>query len=427
MTDDLGPRGEDFDDRMRQLLRQHAEDAPRVDLTDGSLRQARRIRLRRRVAVGAAVLAVAAVAIPVGIGLVDPAHDPNLADRTNTDDGTTGATGTPSGPPTTVIALGDLAGGDAPAVPYIAAGELVRDGDSTPVPGAPDDVSDPSSTAVVVDAAAFDDGVAGFILNTHEGSLTVPSGGESQLPSSPGTTQPAIDKDGSVAYAVKGRDATGAAADDTSTIVYATRLGDTPRFASTDQLVIDQVMDVEHGVALFNAVTPRGKQVVGSVDFGEGPPATLRTPYADVVSLSAADQGIGLMAGRTTTMRRHCNAMLTTANASELWRSCRWRPTEFSPDGSRVFAVGLPLNGAPVQEAAVIDANTGSVIHTFTTAGRFGRATFEPDNALDIVTVEDGDSAIVRCRSEGGCELATAPQPARPGSLVAPYQLTANP
>lgn len=413
-------RDEEFDARMREALRDHAADAPQVDLTAASLTRARRIRLRRRASVGAVALAVAGIVVPVGFGLVDSDTDANLADRSDGDP----TTSTGGGPST--ITLADLGAGDAPAVPYLAAGELVRDGDRTPVPGAPDNPSDSSEPSVVVDAAAFDDGVAGFVINREQGSLTLRAG-DSPLPSSPRTTQPAVDSNGAIAYAVKGLSGHGAQASSTSTLVYATRLAETPRYASTDQLVITQVMDVEKGVALVNAVSPSGRQLVGSADFAHTSPTAITTPYPDVVVLSAADQGMGLMAGRTTGMSKHCTAMLSTDDASQLWKSCRWRPTEFSADGSSVFALGLPLDGSPVREVGVLDASSGVVMHTFVTDGRFGRATFEDDNALDIVTVQDGQSAIVRCGSDGDCELATDPEPAHSGTLAAPYQLTANP
>src|SRR4051812_26012186 len=103
MSQGHDPRSDELDDQMRELLRERADGAPRVDLTDAWWRRAGRIRLRRRVAAGAAALAVAAVVVPAGIGLVDPGSDSHLADRTNTDDVSTTASGTPTAARATAI------------------------------------------------------------------------------------------------------------------------------------------------------------------------------------------------------------------------------------------------------------------------------------------------------------------------------------
>ncbi|MGA9345983.1 MAG: hypothetical protein WBV37_12845 [Nocardioidaceae bacterium] len=421
--------GQGFEAEMRQSLQRHAADAPRIDLTSATLRRARRIRLRRRIASGAAVLAVAAVGIPVGTALFDDARTSNVADPDRTiptTDGTSETTGAST--PLTDVMLKGLPSGPEPSVPYIFKAQFVQDGQSTDIPGLPATAYRPNPSSMLLDAATFPDGVAGFVLDTRTGTTTVATGLGSALPSSPRTSQPAIDHNGAVAFAVSDAQTGSAAGGDA--IVYAENLRGPSRYAYPDQLQVKQVMDVEQGVALFNATTSSGQQVVGRADFNQGSPAPVEQPWPTVVSVSAADQADGLMAGRTTDMRkgeRACSAMLSTSDASELWRSCTWRPTEFSPDGSRVFAISSDTEGFGPRAAAILDSRTGAIIREFTTPGTFGRATFEADNALVIVTVDRGNSAIVRCTESGRCELATSPQPALTDSLVSPYQLTANP
>lgn len=420
---------DEFDDddavgrQMREVLSRHAQDAPRTDLTDATLTRARRIRARRRVAVGTAAVAVAAVLVPVGALVLDDSRNSELADRNRADNATTNPTG---GVPeaTTRITLSSLRPGDAPAVPYLVDGRLVRDGQSSEIAG----VSGGSLEAkapYVVDAVSLDDGIAGYVVDPAAEAVRLEPSGASILPSSDRTGQPAVDDDGSIAYAVKGVDVFGNPVD-ASTIVYASALSEKPGFAYTTDSTVVQVMDVTDGAVLFNAIDAKGHQFVGSADMDAPSPAPVLEPYPRVVSLSAADQSSGLMVGRTTAMNKHCNAMLSTQDASELWTSCTWRPTEFSPDGSKVFAVRLPVTG-PIKDVAVLDAASGRVERVLSTDGRFGRATFEAEDRLDIVTVDDGLAAIVRCSTEGACELATGPEPARPGSLAVPYQITANP
>lgn len=415
----------DVDAQVRATLRRQADDAPRVDLTAGAFARARRIRTRRRVAVAATALAVAAVVVPVGTGLFGNDRDAQLADRRGADeDSVTSTTGLDAPPPMTEVTLSELGTGDAPGVPYLVDGRLVHAGESTAAPGGFGDPSGPGS-AYLVDAVALDDTVVGFRADPSTESVSAYAAGPSRLPTSSLTVQPAVDSDGSMAYAVKGVDVAGRPAP-VSTIVYATRAGDSPRYAYSDDATVTQVMDVEHGVVLYNAVDARGRRFVGSGDLAKDSPAPLDRPYPNVVALSAADPAAGLMVGRTAEMPRSCNAMLTTQDASPLWQSCSWRPTEFSPDGSRVYAVRLPVVG-PITEAAVLDASDGTVIRRFSTTGRFGRAAFEADNSLDVVTVQDGQAAIVRCSTGGTCELATTPEPARSDTEAVPYQLTANP
>ncbi len=422
--DPSGETGQSFEAEMRQSLQRHAADAPRIDLTSATLRRARRIRLRRRIASGAAVVAVVAVGIPVGTALFDEARTSNVADPDHTvgttdltSDATSGTDGVNT--PLTDVMLKGLPSGPEPSVPYIFRTQFVQDGQSTDIPGLPADVYGQHASSFVLDAASFSDGEAAFVLNTRNGTTTVASGLGSALPTSGRASQPAIDHNGAVAFAVGG-----------NSIVYAENLRGPSRYAYPDQLSVKQVMDVEQGVALFNATTSSGQQVVGRADFNQGSPAPVEQPWPTVISLSAADQADGLMAGRTTDMgkgERSCSAMLSASDASELWRSCTWRPTEFSPDGSRVFAISSDTEGFGPRAAAILDSRTGAVIREFTTPGTFGRATFEADNALVIITIDRGSSAIVRCTEAGRCELATSPQSAAPDTLVAPYQLTANP
>jgi hypothetical protein len=425
---------EAIDAEMREIMQRHAAGAPQVDLTEATLRRARRIRLHRRLTTGAAALAVAAVVVPVAATVVGGSDTSPVAGHSTTPLGGDESAGPSSGTatsrhaPVTVVAFDGLRQGQAPSVPYIFKTQLLVGSSAEAVPGMPDNAYDPKEPTAVVDAARFADGVGGFVANSSEHTLTFRASSSTALPSVKDTVQPAIDTDGEVAFAVNDVDKSGQPSR-SSTILLADSLSGDPRYAYTDQLTVRQVMDAHDGVVLFNAVTSSGDQVVGSTDLHAGSPATVEEPWPNLVSLSAADQADGLMVGRTTSMgpgEHHCSAMLSTDDASELWRSCDWRPTEFSPDGTRVFAVAL--SGDDVgPDMAILDAKTGAPIREFTTPGRFGRATFEADNSLDIITVVDRESAIVRCTEGGQCELATVPQPAKQGSLVVPYQLTANP
>ncbi|HEY7042560.1 MAG TPA: hypothetical protein VH419_02710 [Nocardioidaceae bacterium] len=424
MTDMQPPNngsGADLEADVRQTLQRHAGDAPHLDLTESSLRRARRFRLRRRLAVTAAAAAVVAVCVPVAATIVDDTRSADVADGPAPSRAATSPVA-----PVTDIALAGLALGPAPAVPYIVDAQFVHAGRHSDLSAIATTGS--GSKHSVVDAATFSDGVGGFVADSDQ-RLEFRATRATPLPSARAATSPAIDHNGAVAFAVNGVDVDGRPAQ-TGTVLYADALSAQPSYAYTHQLDVKQVMDVQDRVVLFNAATPDGTQVVGSADLASSGPGSVQQPWPNVVSLSAADQAVGLMVGRTTDMgegEHQCSAMLSTDGATELWRSCQWRPTEFSPDGSRVFAVSASAAGDDVRSGAILDAKDGTVIRAFTTAGTFGRATFEGDNALDIITIQDGESAIVRCFEDGNCQLAAAARPAETGSLVVPYQLTANP
>lgn len=419
---------DNVDDQLRAMFERHADEAPRVDLTSGTIAQARRIRTRRRVASGAAVLVAAAVGIPVGNSvLLDDTRSSNIADKDSANTSLADSDNSQPASEPIDVSLSGLSRGDDPTVPYIADGQLMQTSSASSVPGA---TTTPKAirAAALVDAAAFTDGTAGWLRDPRDGSVMFePGTTAATLPSADNVSQPAVDHDGSVAWAANGMDVDGRPADVT-TIFYTDTLSGVAAYAYTE-LSVRQVTAVSDARVMFNATTVDGTQLVGRVDLAASSPATVEQPWPQLASLTAASPAHGLMVGRTITMtgsQRPCLAMLSHDDASELWRTCDWIPQEFSADGSRVYAIAANGDGFGPREVAVLDARSGQVVKQLTTPGTFGRATFEDTDTLDIVTVEDGRSAIVRCQVAGTCELATEPLPAEPDSLVSPYQLAAN-
>lgn len=420
---------DNVDDQLRAMFERHADDAPRVDLTSGTIARARRIRTRRRVASGAAVLVAAAVGIPVGNSvLLNDTRSSDIADKDSANTSLSELDDSRTASEPVDVSLSALSRGDDPTVPYIADGQLMQTISASSVPGAPT-TAKAMRAAALVDAAAFTDGTAGWLRDPRDGSVRFdPGTTAATLPSADNVSQPAVDHDGSVAWAANGVDVDGSPADLT-TIFYTDTLRGGPAFAYTE-LTVKQVTAVSDAVALFNATTVDGSQVVGRVDLASSSSAAVEQPWPQLASLTAASPAHGLIVGRTITMtssQRPCLAMLSYDDASELWRTCDWVPQEFSVDGSRVYAIAANGDGFGPREVAVLDARSGQVVEQLTTPGTFGRATFEDTDTIDIVTVEAGKSAIVRCGVAGTCELATEPRPAAPDSLVSPYQLAANP
>ncbi len=424
------PDDDQVDHQLRAVFERQAADAPRVDLTSRTLARARQIRTRRRVAGGAALLVAAVVGVPVGASvLLHQPPDTNVADKPSASTAQPELSNSRPIAKPIDVSLSGLPRGEGPSVPYISGNQLIQAGSASSVPGPSGDLSDATAPALV-DAAVFTDGTAGWLREPRDGSVTFDAGTASPtLPDADNVSQPAVDEDGSVAWAANGVDVDGEPAD-VATILYTDTLSGEPAYAYPDQLTVKQMTAVSGAVAVFNATTTDGTQVVGRVDLATSSPATVEQPWPELASLTAASPANGLMVGRTLDMagrQRPCLAMLSYDDASQLWRTCAWVPQEFSRDGSRVYAIAADGDGFGPREVAVLDATSGQVIERLTTPGTFGRATFEDAETLDIVTVEDGSSAIVRCQVAGSCELATEPLPAEPDSLVSPYQLAANP
>ncbi|MEP6665135.1 MAG: hypothetical protein ABJA81_01690 [Nocardioidaceae bacterium] len=420
MTDDR----DDLNIDLKAVFEHYADDAPRVDLAPGALKQARHIRMRRQIAVGGAALAVAAVVVPVGASLIgDSDNQSTIASTTNRETNT--GTPTDQTPETSTsqaidVSLPDLRRGDDPSVPYVGDGQFVEAGQAVSIP----------SDQPVVDATRLAEGPVIWRYSRGGPVLNYDTAGQTtSLPRGRSASNPAIDSDGSAAWSVASVDVDGQPAD-TETLLYTDSLTSDVKYAYSAPLSVGQLLAAHEGMVVFNARRVDGSQVVGRVDMTASSPAPVEQPWPNLVSLTAASPKAGLMAGRTTDMtgpQRHCAAMLSYDDASELWRTCNWTPLEFSSDGSRVYAIAKSTEGFGPRLAAVLDADSGQVLQELTTPGTFGRATFEGADTLDIVTVQDDKAAIVRCPSDGNCELATDPLPAVPDSLVEPYQITANP
>jgi hypothetical protein len=405
----------DFDAMVREAFDQRADQAPRVDLARAAVQQAGSIRRRRRIVSGVAVLAVAAFVIPVGSQIIGDDKTDHTTSRPIDDT-------SPSRP--VDVAIAGLSQGPAPAVPFLDNDKFVEaDGTSTPIL---------SGKGRVVDAVDLgDEGIASWRLDTTTGRTNYTStGSPTDLPQGTSATNPAVDvQSKSTAWAVDGVQTLGGyAPSDVVLVMYSD--GSFVQ-AGLGDLDVQQVMGVHDHEVLVNA-REDGKARVALLDVASGA-GTLEQPWHHVVNVTAVDPGFTRFAGRTPQMKgreRSCSAMLDFDSAQVQWQSCEWRPVEFSTDGSLVLAIGAGTDGLGPRELAVLNADDGSLVQSFTTQGTFGRATFEGTESIDAVTAVADQAAIVRCTiAEGDCELATAPAevaPDEPDSLIYPYQLTAN-
>ena len=418
MTD---PR-QQFDDDLTSMLRNRAERLPgSADLADAALKQARGIRRRRRAAVCVATAAVLAAAVPVGAGLI--------AD--SSDDGSPGpATAPPSSatestPPTPAeavqpialdVSLGDLERGADPAVPYVDWRTWIVDGEATEF-GVPSEHS-------LSDIAQFDEGVVIWAANPDDGSLQMyPLGFETGLDPKAVSTSPSVDDaTRAIAFALDGQ-----------TVYYGSSIGRGMPHLALEGVTVTDILDVYDGVVVF-AAREGGLDTVGKIDFTTSPPAYERMfDPADVVRPTAFSIAANLMgqSGQDTVPGdpndSPCAVLTDLDDVNEGgWNSCTWRPFEFSPDGSRVFALDTRTEGFGPRLVAVLDSETGEALLDLSSEGTFGFSpSWESNDSVLVTLVQDGQAAIVRCTVGVGCELATDPKAAM-DSLSEPYHLTAN-
>jgi hypothetical protein len=90
-----------------------------------------------------------------------------------------------------------------------------------------------------------------------------------------------------------------------------------------------------------------------------------------------------------------------------LWKSCRWAPHAWSPDGSRLLATHTYFDDVGTDRWLTMRANTGQRLGMFT--GRLDwDAVWEDDaHALTLALGDSGKAAIIRCDVAGACQRAS--------------------
>jgi hypothetical protein len=357
-----------LEDQVHDALHRRADGVQRspLDVTDIRTR-ARRIQRRRRVAAGAAVAAVLAIAVPVGLTMVGSVQrsDVPLA---------------PQPPPT--IASGTVRvdarsapDGDAPSLAMIDVnGPTLINGDSeVDLPGQYDEIT------------PYLDGWLGIL--TNEGALTAQVLDadftvQSQAPSnglivSPDASRIAWTEWTDGRWYVVDADASGAREERRTELLVGPRdQGATPvGFVSDAEVVVSQVV--------ANDGTRTNLVADGS--------AAVEVP--GMIEAKAATAATGVVAGLTSRAKDNstCSAVFdaTTRTGTPAWTTCDHTLVSFSPDGRFVagFDSYLTANGSPAM--SILDAATGSTVIDFDLAGARNSVT-----GINEIAWEDDDTMI---------------------------------
>lgn len=385
-----------LEDRVRDALHRTADPLQRAPLTVGDVRtRARRIERRRTIAAGAAVVAVLAIAVPVGLSLAGPAQRSDVQPATQPP--APAITGTvridPRSAPTSDTLAVPLIDVDTPS--------LIADGEVTELPVMYDQLT------------PYLDGWIGVVNN--EG-----------------------------AYSWRRLDADFQVVDEAATASRFAVSPDGSRIAwaqhdDTGWYVIDVVTDgsrEDRRTPLPENLVAAGVSVVGfasdtevvvtQTDPADGASTTLRvdgstaTPVPGFVRPWSASAATGAVAGVTRVKDdlSSCSAVIDaqTGTGAPAWTTCDHTLGPFSPDGRYVVGLASYLDGYGSPTLAVLDAATGEAVIDFELIGpRNGvvgineRVAWEDPDTI-ITTMASGDRQyVVRLGLDGTVERIVAP------------------
>jgi hypothetical protein len=382
-----------LEDQVHDALHRRVDPLQHAPLTVTDVRRrAGRIQLRRRVAAGAAVAAVLAVAVPVGLSVTGPSqrsevppatHSPTLSGPVRIDPRSADVSATPPGAPLVDLTVPKVAAGSAELdlpkpyeqlTPYRDGwiGALNVDGDyMIDIMDESFDVLDetaPNSPLVVSPDAtritwAFDNGQRWFVINNdiageelERPSTTVPGGPDGTVVGTIGF----VSDDEVLTYRLDGKDGT-----------FSYYLAD------RDQLV----------------------------------------PLSGFDQAVSASPVTGMIAAHATGADASCSATYDgrTRSAEPLWTDCDHELGPFSPDGSLVVGFA-PTPGGDYPGLSLLDAGTGASMVDFEVTpvrnrvvGIASQVVWEDDEHL-LATYTDGNQQyVVRLGLDGTVERVAGP------------------
>ena len=378
-----------FEDDLHRSLRHTADGVDRAPLSVGDVRtRARGIRRRRVAAAGAAVAAVLAVAVPIGLSTVgdqrsavapaaDPAPDaPRVGGTVRLD---------PRSAPVvdaTGVGLLDI---DAP--------RLLVDGATTDLPEAYDQL------------VPYGEGWMGVV--NVEGAYSVRELGADLrvLDEAPVASRLVVSDDGTrIAWAehdrdawrIVDRDATRARDDRSTSVPGSVRAAvRVVGFLPGDELVAAQRRPRD-GSETTVVVAPDG-----------------RTRPLDGFERPTAASGVaGLVAGQVSSdLEGSCSQVIDGTTGEPVWDTCEHSLRAFSPDGRHLAAFDSYLDGNGSPTMSVLDADTGETVVDLELAGsRTGvvgiqpESVWEDDDHLVVMAFTGGRQYAVRVGLDGTVE-----------------------
>jgi hypothetical protein len=392
-----------LEDQVHDALHRRVDPLQHAPLTVTDVRRrAGRIQLRRRVAAGAAVAAVLAVAVPVGLSVTGPAqrsevppatHSPTLSGPVRIDPRSADVSATPPGVP-----LVDT------TVPKVAAGSAELD-----LPQPYEQVT-PYRDGWIASLHVDGD----HRIDVLDATFTVldETTGNSELTVSPDGTRIAWAFHNGDHWSIINNDVAGEEAERPWTAVPDGAAGSTVGtvgFVSDDEVLAYQLDERTGTISTFLA---DGDEVV---------------PLPGIDQAVSASPATGMIAARTTTDDgASCAATFDgrTRAATPIWTDCDHELGPFTPDGTRVVGFA-PTPDGDHPGLSILDAGTGASLVDFEVTGARNRVVgiasqvvWEDDEHL-LATYTDGNQQyVVRLGLDGAVERVAGPVTVDPGQVA---------
>ncbi len=428
---------DNLDERLTQSLERQASQVPaRSHLTGAALKQASRIRARRRAGAVVASVAALAIAIPVGLQIfndgrpssidvapspttsvtasvpspdlpspsasqsppVAPSQSPSRTPQSNAPNPNPG----PSDPEpvrkrTWTFDFDELERGAAPKVPYVDGRTVHEDGDTRRI-GPNDRLLAVVGAGDVVWAAESQGGA-------HDLALIRPNGDRVTLAER--SSAPTAE----ISFAGVSADGKRMA---WSTSVSGTNPGEGSATVTYANAETGKVLSQGETHGPLEAVGIVGTRVV-MTSYGEG--TMLWNGDTDewrawdgmhIVWRTHPESGL-VSLGRPSGMFP-CGAVVRSAQPGDnLWRDCTYRIDTFSPDGEFGTSIHVQTDGLGPNLVRLVEARTNDLLVTLDSQ-LMTNFVWESDRTVLMSAHVDGEWAIVRCSVDRTCELATEPQ-----------------
>ncbi|CUR61061.1 hypothetical protein NOCA1240164 [metagenome] len=396
-----------LEDRVHDALHRRVDPLQHAPLTVADVRRrAGRIQLRRRVAAGAAVAAVLAIAIPVGFGISGPAQRGDVPPATR--------------PPAPEVASGTVLvdARSAATTDRTTVSLMDIDGPSLITPNGTLDLP-----KVYDELTPYGDGWIGVAVNDEPGVpwhtleiLTsdlevedgpVPTGG---LVVSPDGSRVAWSEYDGTRWRVKMADAAGGPVSD--------YLAFPPSPEDHEVAPIGFVSDVDVAATQNN-----GSGLVSTFVGGGDSPGALPGPIDGRSASPTGGVVAGLVAGDRT-----CSAVVQGVSdaGATLWETCDHALGPFSPGGQYVIGFDPEADGYGSPTITVLDAATGEEVVTYeaalprrTVGGFWTQVAWEGDEALVVRLFVGDDTSMMRLGLDGTVQRIDIPSAGPSGLSVA--------
>jgi hypothetical protein len=389
-----------LEDQVHDALHRRVDPLQRAPFTVGDVRtRARRIQRRRAIAAGAAVAAVLAVAVPVGLTMVGPTQRSDVLPAPQPP--APSVTGTQLVDPRSAPVVDDLS---LPIIDVVAS-TLITDGETIPLPGTFDTVT-PYLDGWA--AEAVDEGVLTIQFLTSDLTVEDPGAPSGGLVVSPDGQRIAWTEYTGSRWQVVTGDVAGAEGQ------VSTKFPPGPESATV------------RPVGFVSAT-----QVIASQNDGNGVETTYLADGSSPVEVPglirarSASPVTGMVAGLTSSeIEGSCSAVVdgTARTGAPAWETCDYQLGAFSPDGGLVVGFAAQGDGYGSRTVSILDAATGETVVDFEVAAKRRQVVgvndlvaWEDEQTLAVtLNGADGKQYVVRLGADGTVERVAVDTPSDP-------------